>query len=123
MTMLAEYGKLSLREVLEPAIRMADGYAIEEETANSIERNKGWLKRWRYSSAVMLPHAGEAREAPEAGEIFQQADLAPTPREMVDAEQQALRQGKSPRDANQAAFRPVDKGGNPQEIPRRLHQG
>src|SRR5438093_3480018 len=36
-----EYGKLSLREVLEPAIRMADGYAIEEETANSIERNKG----------------------------------------------------------------------------------
>src|SRR5438876_10034067 len=33
MTMLAEYGKLSLREVLEPAIRMADGYPIEAETA------------------------------------------------------------------------------------------
>src|SRR5258707_1022907 len=30
MVMLAEYGKLSLREVLEPAIRMADGYPIEE---------------------------------------------------------------------------------------------
>src|SRR5213595_914391 len=46
MTMLAEYGKLSLREVLEPAIRMADGYAIDGETANSIERNKGRLKQW-----------------------------------------------------------------------------
>src|ERR671930_1974311 len=34
MTMLAEYGRLSLREVLEPAISMADGYPIEEETAN-----------------------------------------------------------------------------------------
>src|SRR2546426_5343108 len=33
MTMLGEYGKLSLREVLEPAIRMADGYPIEAETA------------------------------------------------------------------------------------------
>src|SRR5438477_270942 len=90
MTMLAEYGKLSLRDVLEPAIRMADGYPIEAETANSIERNKGWLKRWRYSSAVMLPHAGEAREAPEAGEIFRQADLAATLRKLVDAEHQAL---------------------------------
>src|SRR2546422_11504747 len=74
LVMLAEYGKLSLRDVLEPAIRMADGYPIEEETANSIERNKGWLKQWRYSRAVMLPHAGEAREAPEAGGIFRQTD-------------------------------------------------
>src|SRR5207244_12313950 len=95
----AEYGKLSLRDVLEPAIRMADGYPIEEETANSIERNKGWLKRWRYSSAVMLPHAGEAREAPEAGEIFRQADLAATLGKLVDAEQPALRQGKGRREA------------------------
>jgi len=70
MVMLAEYGKLSLREVLEPAIRMADGYPIEEETANSIERNKGWLKQWRYSRAVMLPHAGEAREARRQGRSF-----------------------------------------------------
>src|SRR5687767_6029600 len=29
MTMLAEYGKLSLREILEPAIQLADGYPIE----------------------------------------------------------------------------------------------
>jgi len=122
MTMLAEYGKLSLREVLEPAIRMADGYPIEAETANSIERNKGWLKRWRYSSAVMLPHAGEAREAPEAGEIFKQADLAATLRKLVDAEQQALRQGKSRRDAIMAAYDRFYKGDIAQEFVRGLRE-
>src|SRR4051794_9728233 len=87
MVMLAEYGKLSLRDVLEPAIQMADGYPIEEETANSIERQKRWLKQWKYSRAVMLPHAGQAREAPEGGEIFRQTDLAATLRKLVDAEQ------------------------------------
>jgi gamma-glutamyltranspeptidase/glutathione hydrolase len=120
MTMLAEYGKLSLRDVLEPAIRMADGYAIEEETANSIERNKGWLKRWRYSRAVMLPHAGEAREAPEAGEIFKQADLAATLRKLVEAEQQTLRQGKGRRDAIMAAYDRFYKGDIAQEFVRGL---
>ncbi len=118
MTMLAEYGTLSLRDVLEPAIRMADGYPIEEETANSIERNKRWLKQWRYSRAVMLPHAGEAREAPEAGEIFRQPDLAATLRKLVDAEQRALRQGKSRRDAIYAAYDRFYKGDIAQEFVR-----
>src|SRR5258705_416608 len=118
MTMLAEYGTLSLKDVLEPAIRMADGYPIEEETANSIERNKRWLKQWRYSRAVMLPHAGEAREAPEAGEIFRQPDLAATLRKLVDAEQRALRQGKSRRDAIYAAYERFYKGDIAQEFVR-----
>jgi len=118
MTMLAEYGKLSLRDVLEPAIRMADGYPIEEETANSIERNKRWLKQWRYSRTVMLPHAGEAREAPDAGEIFRQADLAATLRKLVEAEQQALRQGKSRRDAIMAAYDRFYRGDIAQEFVR-----
>src|SRR5256712_6297898 len=95
MTMLAEYGKLSLREVLEPAIRMADGYPIEAETANSIERNKGWLKQWRYSRGVLLLHAAGACAAPQAGGNFPPTDLAATLRKLVDAEQQALRRGKN----------------------------
>src|SRR5436190_973349 len=98
------------------------GYPIEAETANSIERNKAWLKRWRYSSAVMLPHAGEAREAPEAGEIFKQADLAATLRKLVDAEQQALRQGKSRRDAIMAAYDRFYKGDIAQEFVRGLRE-
>src|SRR5262245_47263172 len=79
MTMLAEYGKLSLGEVLGPAIEMADGgYAIEAQLTSSIERQKNWIKQWKYSPSIMLTHPGEAREAPEAGEIFVQKDLAAT---------------------------------------------
>src|SRR5207244_3567667 len=89
---------------------------------NSIERNKGWLKQWRYSRAVMLPHPGEAREAPEAGEIFRQADLAATLRKLVDAEQQALRQGKSRRDAIMAAYARFYTGDIAQEFVRGLRE-
>jgi gamma-glutamyltranspeptidase/glutathione hydrolase len=122
MTMLAEYGKLRLADVLEPAIRMADGYPIEEETANSIERQKGWLKQWRYSRAVMLPHLGEAREAPAAGEIFRQADLAATLRKLVEAEAQALRAGKSRKDAIYAAYDRFYKGDIAQEFVHGLQE-
>jgi gamma-glutamyltranspeptidase/glutathione hydrolase len=122
LVMLAEYGKLSLREVLEPAIRMADGYPIEEETANSIERNKGWLKQWRYSRAVMLPHAGEAREAPDAGEIFRQPELAATLRKLVEAEQEALRRGKNRHDAIMAAYDRFYRGDIAQEFVRGLQE-
>src|SRR6059036_676425 len=122
MTMLAEYGTLSLRDVLEPAIRMADGYPIEEETANSIERNKRWLKQWRYSRAVMLPHLGEAREAPEVGEIFRQLELAATLRKLVDAEQQALRSGKNRHDAIMAAYDRFYRGDIAQEFVRGLQE-
>src|ERR687893_2162340 len=38
MVMLAEYGKLSLADVLAPAIEMADGYPIEAQTADLIEK-------------------------------------------------------------------------------------
>jgi gamma-glutamyltranspeptidase/glutathione hydrolase len=122
MTMLAEYGKLKLADVLEPAIRMADGYPIEEETANSIERQKGWLKQWRYSRAVMLPHLGEAREAPAAGEIFRQADLAATLRKLVAAEAQALKAGKSRKAAIYAAYDRFYKGDIAQEFVRGVQE-
>ncbi|MGH7568908.1 MAG: gamma-glutamyltransferase family protein [Gemmatimonadales bacterium] len=118
LTMLAEYGRLSLKDVLEPAIQLADGYPIEEQTANSIERNKAKLKQWKYSRAVMLPHLGEAREAPAAGEIFRQADLAATLRKLVEAEQQALRRGKSRKEAIYAAYERFYKGDIAQELVR-----
>src|SRR5512143_4082961 len=90
ITLLSEYGRLSLKEVLAPAIEMADGYAIEAQLANTIERQKGQLSQWPFSKAVFFPHPGEAREAPSAGEVFRQPDLAATLRKLVEAEQQAL---------------------------------
>ena len=104
ITMLSEYGQLSLGEVLAPAIELADGYAIDAETADRIEVEKAEITQWPYSKTVMLPHAGEAREAPVAGEIFRQADLAATLRKLVDAEAAALKAGKSRKEALQAAY-------------------
>ncbi|HVG24993.1 MAG TPA: gamma-glutamyltransferase, partial [Thermoanaerobaculia bacterium] len=60
MIMLAEYGKLSLKDVLAPAIEMADGFAIEAQLANTIERQKSWIKQWPYSKAVLLPNVARA---------------------------------------------------------------
>lgn len=103
MVMLAEYGTMSLAQVLAPAIEMADGYPMEAQTANSIEAQKRRLKEWPYARAVMLPHLGQEREAPEPGEIFRQPDLAATLRKLVEAEAQALRAGRNRREAIMAA--------------------
>ena len=102
--MLAEYGKLSLKDILEPSIEMADGYAMDDGTARTIETQKAWIKKWKYSAAVMLPHPGEKREGPSAGEIFRQPDLKATLTKLVGAEQQALKTGKSRKDAIMAAY-------------------
>src|SRR5579885_184518 len=118
LTMLAEYGKLSLKDVLEPAIEMADGYPVEAELVNTIERNKSWIKKWQYSRAVMLPHLGQKHEAPEAGEVFRQPELAATLRKLVEAEQQALKQGKSRKEAIYAAYDRFYKGDIAQELAR-----
>jgi gamma-glutamyltranspeptidase/glutathione hydrolase len=66
----------------------------------------------------MLPHAGAAREAPVAGEIFRQADLAATLRKLVEAEAAALKAGKSRREALQAAYDRFYRGDVAEEFVR-----
>jgi gamma-glutamyltranspeptidase/glutathione hydrolase len=118
LVMLAEFGTLSLGDVLAPAIEMADGYPIEAQAADAIERQKDEIKKWSYSKSVFLPHAGEAREAPRAGELFKQADLAATLRKLVDAERQALAGGKNRKDAIYAAYDRFYRGDIAQEFVR-----
>jgi len=118
MLMLAEFGTLSLADVLGPSIELADGYPIEAETADRIERWRDKLKEWPYSKQVMLPHVGEAREAPNPGEIFRQPDLAATLRKLVEAEAEALKAGKSRKDAIQAAYDRFYRGDIARELVR-----
>lgn len=120
--MLAHYGKLSLKEVLQPAMELAKGYPIEAQTANSIERNKNMIKQWPYSKKVLLPHLGEKREAPGAGEIFVQEDLYNTLAKMVEAEQAALKKGKSRKEAILAAMDRFYKGDIADEIVRGVQE-
>ncbi|MFO7892322.1 MAG: gamma-glutamyltransferase [Longimicrobiales bacterium] len=105
MVMLAEYGTLSLADVLAPAIQMADeGYPMEAGTAASIERGKERIKQWRYSREVFLPNEGDDWEAPRPGEIFRQPDLAATLNKLVEAEANALADGASRKEAIMAAY-------------------
>jgi gamma-glutamyltranspeptidase/glutathione hydrolase len=109
---------MSLKDVLAPAMQLAEGYPIEAQTANGIERQKARIKEWPYSKAVFLPHSGQEREAPEAGEIFIQKDLLQTLQKMVDAEQDALKKGKSRKEAIYAANDRFYKGDIAKEFVR-----
>ncbi len=116
--MLAEYGTMSLKDVLAPSIQLAEGYPIDAQTANSMERGKKMISQWPYSTAVFLPHKGNSREAPEAGEIFSQIDLLKTLNKMVEAEQEAIKKKKNRKDAIMAAYDRFYKGDIAQEFVR-----
>ena len=116
--MLAEYGTMSLKDVLAPAMQLAEGYPIEAQTANGIERMKDSIKQWPYTKKVFLTHPGEKREAPEAGEIFEQKDLLQTLTKMVEAEQDALKKGKNRKEAIYAAYDRFYKGDIAKEFVR-----
>ncbi len=119
MTMLAEWGTLSLAEVLAPAIEMAEGYPMEAGTAGRIEGAKEEIKEWRYSREIYLTHLGEEeREAPYPGEIFVQDDLRATLLKLVEAEAQALAAGKSRKEAIYAAYDRFYKGDIAEELVR-----
>lgn len=118
MTILAEYGTMSLKDVLAPAMQMAEGYPIEAQTANSIERQKNEIKKWPYSTKVFLTHPGSKREAPDAGEVFVQKDLLATLQKLVESEQAALKKGKSRKEAIYAAYDRFYKGDIAKEFAR-----
>lgn len=122
MVMLAEYGRLSLAEVLAPAMQMAEAYPIEAAQADNIERRRDVISQWSYSKAVFLPHADDEnpqkRAAPVAGEIFRQADLLATLQKLVATETQALAAGKTRKQAIYAAYDRFYRGDIAEEIVR-----
>lgn len=121
MVMLAEYGTLSLAEVLAPAMEMAAGYPIEAAQANNMEEHRETIARWPDSRRVLLPHweeGSEARAAPYPGEIFRQPDLLATLQKLVDAEAAALEAGKSREEAIKAAYDRFYRGDIARELVR-----
>lgn len=124
MVMLAEYGKLSLAEVLKPAMDMAEGYPIEQAQADNIERQREVIAQWPDSRRILLPHwkddngATKTRAAPRPGEIFRQPDLLLTLQKLVDAEAAALEAGKSREEAIMAAYERFYRGDIAAELVR-----
>lgn len=104
MVMLAEFGTLSLEDVLAPAMQLAEGYPIEAELVKKIDKDKKKLAEWPYSKAVFVE--------PElkAGQIFRQADLHETLAKLVEAEAAALKAGKNRKQAIMAAYERFYRG-------------
>jgi len=112
--MLAEFGTMSLKEVLEPATRMADGYPIEGALVSGITRSQEMIAGWKYSAPIYLPGGNP----PVEGQLFVQKDLANTFRKLVQTEQEALANGASRKEAIMAANERFYKGDIAQEYVR-----
>jgi len=122
MVMLAEFGTMSLKEVLEPAIQMADGYPVERDFSRRVEQTKDKIKQWPYSKALLLPHLGQEKEAPQPGEILKQPDLALTLRKLVETETRALKNGKNRKQAIYEAYDRFYRGDIAREFVRSCQQ-
>jgi gamma-glutamyltranspeptidase/glutathione hydrolase len=122
LTMLAEFGTMSLEDVLEPALQMAAGYPIEQTQSANIEASKELLARWESSRRVLLPHYDPQRPqawaAPVPGEVFKQPELLATLTKLVETERAALKAGKSRKEAIYAAYDRFYRGDIGREIVR-----
>lgn len=116
--MLANYGTMSLKEILAPAMQLAKGYPADQSLSASVAHNKKMLTEWPYSKKVFITHPGAEVETPQAGEIFVQKDLLQTLQKMVDAEQSALKKGAGRKAAILAAYDRFYKGDIAKEFVR-----
>jgi len=72
---LRAHGTMSLRQVLEPAVRLADkGFPVSQRLARSLQRNAGRLGRDPESRKIFLRNGRPC----QPGDIFKQKDLART---------------------------------------------
>ena len=101
VTALDKFGTKTLAEVMEPAIQLADGFPIDELRVQYIRTRAVIFSQWPDAKRVFLPGG----EVPKPGDIFVQADLARTLREIVRAERLASRGRPNGRHAGLMAAR------------------
>src|SRR6185295_10329343 len=101
ITALDQFGTKTLAEVMEPAIQLADGFPIDELRVQYIKTRAPIFSQWPDAKRVFLPGG----EIPKAGDIFVQADLARTLREIVRAEQMVSKGKRNNRHAGLMAAR------------------
>jgi gamma-glutamyltranspeptidase/glutathione hydrolase len=101
VTALDQFGTKTLGEVIEPAIQLADGFPIDELRVQYIRTRSSIFSQWPDAKRIFLPGG----EAPRVGDIFVQADLARTLREIVRAEKLASRGSRNARHAGLMAAR------------------
>jgi gamma-glutamyltranspeptidase / glutathione hydrolase len=91
LSSLAQYGSLSFREVVTPAIELCEnGLVVYDSLARSFSRHEETIRQWPSSAAVMLP----GDRPLTTGEVFFQHELANTFKRMIAAEEAASSQGR-----------------------------
>ena len=95
--LLDRWGTMSLEQVLQPAIELAEnGFPLSERLAVILaEAHK--IRKYPTTAKIYLPHG----RPPKAGEIFKNTDLAGTLKKLVEAERE--RKAKGRHEALQAA--------------------
>src|SRR5471030_2192131 len=86
-------GKLSLADLLRPAIDLArKGFPVEDDVADSLPRARERLARWPSTSGILLKNGGQPLEA---GDRLIQFDLADTLQAIAHDGPRAFYQGRT----------------------------
>jgi gamma-glutamyltranspeptidase/glutathione hydrolase len=89
---LDRFGTMTLAEVMEPAIRLAEtGHPISELMVEWIAKSEKILSRWPGSARVFLPGG----KVPKPGDLFLQPEYAATLKKIRDAEIANRKRGRS----------------------------
>ena len=88
--LLDRWGTMSFAQVLQPAIELAEnGYPLSEARAHVIA-DTGKIRKYPSTVKIYLPNG----QAPKAGEIFRNPDLARTLKKLVEAEKENQSKGR-----------------------------
>ncbi|MGH9907083.1 MAG: gamma-glutamyltransferase family protein, partial [Pyrinomonadaceae bacterium] len=98
---LDQFGTKSLGEVMQPAIELAESFPIDELRVQYIKTRSSVFSQWPDAKRIFLPGG----EVPKVGDVFVQADLARTLREIVAAERRASGRARNKRHAGLMAAR------------------
>jgi gamma-glutamyltranspeptidase / glutathione hydrolase len=101
VTALDQFGTKSLADVMQPAIELADGFPLDELRVQYIKNRAPVFSQWADAKRIFLPGGA----VPKVGDIFVQADLARTMRELVRAERLASKSVRNSRHAGLMAAR------------------
>src|SRR5437763_16982626 len=74
VTALDRFGTMSLGEVMQPAIELADGFPIDELRVEYIKTRAPVFSQWPEAKRIFLPNG----QVPKPGALFVQSDLAST---------------------------------------------
>lgn len=109
---LENYGTMTLEQVLQPAIELADGFPFVELLQHYWEQNRKACEKYPDTMATYYPGG----KIPEVGEIFRQPNLAKTFRAIVAAERAEYRRSHDRRKAIEAGRDAFYKG----DVARRI---